>query len=320
MSRSHPSLAGLPAALLGVFVGAALIGCGEGAENANRPPPAKVIAGEGRLVDIGGGRSLYLKCVGSGTPTVVLEAGFGGSTNAWNAVQPQLGRTMRTCAYDRAGLGNSLPMPGVHDAGDEVADLGRLLERAKIPPPYLLVGHSYGGLLARLFADAHPDETAGVVLVDAMGRDQDRRLLQAWRAAPAQVRRRMAKPTAEPVLDGVDLGAGESLDLTVRTLSGAPLVVITRGLPEQEEGHLPARMRRVVRRLWLRMQDELAALSEDHVHVVATDSGHFVQGFAEGQPGVVIRGVRAVAQAARRHTDLPECPHVFDGAGVRCRG
>jgi pimeloyl-ACP methyl ester carboxylesterase len=324
MSRSRPCRASLPATLLGLLVPAALIGCGGGGsqgaspENARRPPASKVIVDAGRLVDIGGGRSLYLKCVGSGTPTVVLEAGFGGSTNVWSAVQPQLARTMRTCAYDRAGLGNSLPIPGVHDAGDEIADLRQLLKRAEVPPPYLLVGHSYGGLLARLFADAHPDETAGMVLVDAMGRDQDRRLLELWRAAPADVRRHMPKPTAEPVLDGVDLGAGESLESTIRTL-GAPLVIITRGLPEREEAQLPAPLRREVRKLWLHMQDELADLSENRVHVIATRSGHFVQGFAEGQPGVVIRGVRAVAEAARRHTDLPACSRIFNGAGVRCR-
>src|SRR6185295_6049474 len=99
--------------------------------SARRTPTPTVIVNGGDLVDIGGGRSLYLRCVGAGTPTVHLEAGFGGTTNNWSAVQQQLGRTMRTCAYDRAGLGNSLPIPGVHDAGDEVDDLARLLERAQ---------------------------------------------------------------------------------------------------------------------------------------------------------------------------------------------
>jgi pimeloyl-ACP methyl ester carboxylesterase len=66
--------------------------------------------------------------------------------------------------------------PGVHDTGVEIADLKRLLDHAGIPPPYLLVGDSYGGLLVRLFAHAHPHDTAGLVLVDAMGRNQDRRV------------------------------------------------------------------------------------------------------------------------------------------------
>jgi len=307
-----------------LLLAALVLGCGGGASGGQeaktpkRPPPSVVVLNGGSLVKIGGGRSLYLKCVGSGSPTVVLESGFGGTTNDWSAVQPQLGRRMRTCAYDRAGLGNSLPIPGVHDAGDEAEDLRRLLEGARVPAPYLLVGHSYGGLLARVFADTNPGDTAGVVLVDAMGRNQDRRLLAIWRAAPARVRRHLPKPTADPVVDDVDVRAGEALDAKVRTLHRLPLAVITRGLAEEDE--LPPRVRLAVGKAWTRMQDELAAMSPDRLHVVAARSGHFVQSYAEGQPGVVIRAVRAVADAARTGTRLPSCSRVFAGAGVRCRG
>jgi pimeloyl-ACP methyl ester carboxylesterase len=78
---------------------------------------------------------LYLKCVGSGRPTGVLEAGYPGDSTTWRDVQRQLSQTTRTCAYDRAGLGNSLPMRGVNDARDEIADLQRLLGAAGIRPP-----------------------------------------------------------------------------------------------------------------------------------------------------------------------------------------
>ena len=77
----------------------------------------------GGLVPIGPARSLYLNCVGDGRPTVVVEAGFPGTSDVWRDVQPALGRTTRTCAYDRAGLGNSPPTAGVRDAGDEIDDL-----------------------------------------------------------------------------------------------------------------------------------------------------------------------------------------------------
>lgn len=311
-----------PAAVVVLAITAALVGCGDSrgrGSSANRPPAPKVVVNGGELVDIGGGRSLYLRCVGSGSPTVILEAGFGGTTNNWSAVQPQLGRTTRTCAYDRAGLGNSLPIPGVHDAGDEVDDLARLLERAELPPPYVLVGHSYGGLLARVFANAHPEKTAGVVLVDAVGRDQDRLLSAIWREAPARVRRSAPDP-AEPVVDGVDRHAGAALDAKVRALPGVPLVVITRGRADADELQLlPAALQRKAGRLWVDMQDELAALSDDSVHVVAPRSGHFVQSPADGQPGVVIRGVRAAAAAARDHAALPACARIFRGAAVHCR-
>ena len=132
-----------------------------------RRDPNPVVLGPGHLVAIGDGRSLYLHCECTGSPTVILEAGFGGNSDDWSEVQGPLGRATRTCAYDRAGLGSSLPIPGVHDAADEIADLDLLLEAADIPPPYVLVGHSYGGLLVRLFAHANPFVTAGVVLVDS---------------------------------------------------------------------------------------------------------------------------------------------------------
>src|SRR3954468_299908 len=150
------------------------VGCGGSQQApqvtaARTPRPNPGIVGSGKLVAIGGSRSLYLDCMGSGIPAVVLEAGLGNSSRTWRSVQPQLGHLTRTCAYDRAGFGNSLAMPGVHNAADEIKDLQQLLDRAGIGQPYVLVGHSLGGLLVRLFARAHPDQIAGVVLVDAMG-------------------------------------------------------------------------------------------------------------------------------------------------------
>jgi hypothetical protein len=105
---------------------AVLAGCGGGGEKrdqaARAPRQAPVltgagITGDGRLVDIGG-RKLYLECVGSGSPTVLLEAGFASPSKAWVDVQETLGRVTHTCSYDRAGTGSSVGTPGVHDAGD----------------------------------------------------------------------------------------------------------------------------------------------------------------------------------------------------------
>jgi pimeloyl-ACP methyl ester carboxylesterase len=278
-----------------------------------------VVLGPGRLVAIGGGRSLYLHCEGAGSPTVILEAGFGGNSDNWSEVQGPLSRVTRTCAYDRAGLGNSLPIPGVHDGATEISDLQRLLERAGIAAPYVLVGHSYGGLLVRLFAHAHPDQTAGIVLVDAMGRTQDRRLLPIWQAQPARVRRLLPRPGAQPVEAGVDIIAGEALDAKIRTLRDTPLAVITRGRPDDSGPSLPPSVRGPADRLWRTMQNELAALSSDHLHAIALRSGHFVQRSPNGQPDVVITAVLAVVHAARTRTHLPACPRLFHAAGVECR-
>jgi pimeloyl-ACP methyl ester carboxylesterase len=298
-----------------------VVGCGGHEQKGRRSARARiahapVIVGSGRLVGIGGGRRLFLDCVGSGSPTVVLEAGFGGDAFNWREVQPQVGRTTRTCAYDRAGLGNSVALPGVHDARDEIGDLQRLLAGAHIAPPYVLVGHSYGGLLARLFADAHPRQTAGVVLVDAMGRDQTRRQLAVWPSTQALALRRSL---ARSVSDGVDLAAGEALAARVRSLGAIPLAVVTAGRHDNEWGHVARGLARALDRQWETMQDELAALSSNHVHVVARRSDHFVQGI-DGQPRVVIGAVQAVVRAARDHTPLPPCTRLFRGPGVRCLG
>ena len=286
-----------------------------------RTDPNAVVFGPGRLVSIGNGRSLYLLCQGSGSPTVILEAGFGGTSDAWSEVQPAVAQRTRTCAYDRGGLGNSPPIPGVHDAADEIADLGRLLDRAGIRPPYVLVGHSYGGLLVRLFAHSHPGQTAGVVLVDAMGHDQDRRLLRIWLAQPASVRRALPRPSANPVDSGVNVLAGEDLDAKVKSLGETPLIVITRGrLDENGSGTpFPAPIRHPAAQLWLTMQDELAALSPDSIHVIALRSGHFIPFSSGGQPDVVIAAVLGVIHAARTRTHLPPCQRLFHSSGVQCR-
>lgn len=292
-------------------------GQGHKAEHTTAKPArtAPVIVGSGRLVAIGGGRSLFLDCMGSGSPAVVLEAGFGGDTFNWKHVQPQLARTTQTCAYDRAGLGNSVALRGVHDARAEVSDLQRLLVSAHIASPFVIVGHSYGGLLARLLATAHPDEIAGLVLVDAMGRDQTRRQLALW---PPTQARALRRTVADSVRDGVDVAAGEALARRIRTLGDIPLAVVTAGTHDNEWGDAPARLARALDRQWATMQDELAALSTDHVHVVARRSDHFVQGI-EGQPGVVIGAVEAVVRTARDHTRLPPCTRLFSGPEVACR-
>jgi pimeloyl-ACP methyl ester carboxylesterase len=314
---------GLLAVVVAVTVAA---GCGSGDPKARSDPtPATAgVGGAGRVVDIGGGRTLFVRCVGAGSPTVVLEAGFGADTHSWQDVHTQLGMTTRTCAYDRAGFGESILRPGVHDAGDDVEDLQRLLDGAHLRPPYVLVGQSYGGLLVRLFANAHPQKTAGVVLVDAKGRDQTRRELALWPRSQVPALRRT---WAQSVRDGVNLASGDALGSRVLSLGHTPLAVITAGTHKADSKGMPPALARSLYGLWLTMQDELAALSSDHMHVVALDSDHYVQiarfyrenQQIDGQPGVVIRAVQEVVRAAREHAPLPPCKSVFSAADVQCR-
>jgi pimeloyl-ACP methyl ester carboxylesterase len=265
----------------------------------------------GGRVDVGG-RRVYVECTGAGSPTVLLEAGFGGSSVNWTAVLPELGRTTRTCAYDRAGLGASDAIPGVHDAGDEIKDLERLLDRARIEPPYVLAGHSYGGLLVRLFARAHAEETGGAVLVDAVGRDDWRRGFAAW---PKSLAPKQRRAWAEPIVDGVDRRASAALGSGIRSLGDKPLVVITAAREREQFAEFPPSLYRRAQRLWRAMQTELASLSTDHAHVVAARSDHFVQ---RDQPLVVIHAIRVIVRAVRDHAQLPPCERLFTRPDVRC--
>lgn len=130
-----------------------------------------------QLVDVDHGRRLNLYCVGEGSPTVVFDAGLGGDTASWDTVQPAVAQKTRTCSYDRAGLGFSDPATRPGTSANIVDDLQRLLTAAGIKPPYILVGHSYGGLNVRLYAYDHPAEVVGMVLVDPSHEDDEPR---AW--------------------------------------------------------------------------------------------------------------------------------------------
>jgi len=265
------------------------------------------------MIDVGG-RQLYLECVGSGSPTVVLEAGLGGTSDVWTSVLQDLGRRTRTCAYDRAGLGASDAVAGVHDARTEISDLEKLLDRAGLEPPYVLVGHSYGGLLARLFASAHTDQVAGVVFVDAMGRDATRRQLAIWPKSQAPAQRR---EWAKPVQGDVDLRQSEAVARGIRTFGHMPVIVITAARTWKDADQLPLRLRQEQDRLWGTSQDELAHLSSEHLHVRALRSGHFIMK-PDQQPWIITRAVTAIVTAHRDGGRLPECAQLFTGPDVRC--
>lgn len=140
------------------------------ADRRNLPPP-------GRLIDVGGYR-LHIQCEGAGHPTVVLETGALAMSALWGSVQPRVAVHTRVCSYDRAGLGWSEPGPEPRDGAQIAAELHTLLRGAGELPPYVLVGHSFGGLLVRVFIDQYPGDVAGLVLLDPSHPDQLERLRQ----------------------------------------------------------------------------------------------------------------------------------------------
>ena len=127
---------------------------------------APAVAMRGQLVDVGPYR-LHLECIGSRGPTVILEPGGGGSAASMGLIAPSVARDSRVCVYDRAGRGWSDPAASPPDGAQIATDLHRLLDRAHVPGPYVLAGHSFGGLYVRTYAANYPEEVAGLVLVDS---------------------------------------------------------------------------------------------------------------------------------------------------------
>jgi pimeloyl-ACP methyl ester carboxylesterase len=128
----------------------------------------------GRSVDIGG-RTLNIFCSGQGSPAVILDSGAGASGFAWSHIQPEIAKLTRTCWFDRAGYGWSDPGPFPRTSEAMARDEHELLHRAAVPPPYVLVGHSLGGLNARVYNGLYPSDVAAALLVDAAHEDEPRR-------------------------------------------------------------------------------------------------------------------------------------------------
>lgn len=133
---------------------------------AYRPP--------GQIYEVGGYR-MHIYCTGNGSPTLILDAGFGGDFLVWSKVQPELSKTTRVCSYDRAGYGWSDPRPGPRDASEIAYELHQLLLQAGITEPVVLMGHSIAGLYIRAYASHYPQSVSGLVFVDASIPLQDER-------------------------------------------------------------------------------------------------------------------------------------------------
>lgn len=233
-----------------------------------------------------GGRSLYLECVGEGSPTVVMEAGSGGDHTTWEAVVGGVRGSHRTCTYDRANTGESSAVPGVRTSWDVVADLHVLLDTAQIPPPYILVGHSLGGISTRLFAASYADEVVGVVLVDATPPTFVEDACVVVDAAQCAIFRSDFQPEHN---DGVDIADSSSAIAAAAPLQPMPLVV----LAANDHGHdgFTPELRREFEAMWLERQREVAD-SVDGGRLEAVQSGHNIQ---SSHPELVIAAISDVA-------------------------
>jgi pimeloyl-ACP methyl ester carboxylesterase len=301
MNRAH-RIGRVLIGIFGLVVGVSLAGAvyesvAEAADLRAYPPP-------GRMIDVGGHR-LHINCVGTGTPTVVIDAGWGDSSGPWSSwVQPEAARTTRVCTYDRAGMGYSESGPLPRTAERFAQELHTLLHGADVPGPYVLVGHSMGGLQVRVFAYEYAAEVAGVVLIESMSPSGAR---PSTSATPNQIDSQsivdwvLTLPARTGVLrllaGPLDLNAGLSPEVAsaytalsvtprylqtwldegkgmpeslaqagaVKSFGAVPLIVLSRGLKEGQDQE------------WQQWQTELLALSSNSQQLFANKSGHSVE-------------------------------------------
>jgi pimeloyl-ACP methyl ester carboxylesterase len=248
----------------------------------------------------------------------VFDAAAGYDSTEWVAVQPEVAKTTRACAYDRLGEGKSDAVRrGVLETTDSDAKTLRgVLAAAHIEPPYILA-HSWAGPIAERFAYDYRGTVSGIVLVDSQQAD----VIDSWLAmlplAPkrgvdqfAQVRAEL-KQALKP-LDGpehFDVEASVPQLHQVRSLGSVPLVVLTAGT-SQLASALPARLATRSYGIWLQGQSKLAALSSESVHAIVTTSDHFIP---EDDPAAVVAATKSVIVAARSRGRLPGCSAIFRG-------
>ncbi len=254
-------------------------------------------------VDIGGYRLAY-QCVGRGSPTIIAESGYdtGGTTEFAGLLDP-IGQISRICTYDRAGTGNSDDRPRSEAKGltsqDQARELHALLKAAAIEPPYVLVAHSYGGFVSRLFAATYPDETQALVLIESSHEDEIPAYRRVFRDDPAEA-------------DWVDGGDLLDIDATAamlrargRDFGSMPLIVIRAETYDDV----------LSESLWRRTQADLATLSTDGMEIEALHSGHHVE---DDNPDVIVAAVHAAVRAVRHGTPLQPCAEIIAGLDARC--
>ena len=268
---------------------------------------------KGHLIDVGGYR-LLLNCTGSGSPTVVLDSGIMDSSQEWKDIQPILATRTRVCSYDRAGLGRSDPSPHPRTSFWMAQEMHTVLANGNIEGPYVLVGHSFGGLNAIVFAAEHPQETAGVVLVDSINPSRVsaptvlKNELIMWlygTAAPFGLPRLLGHCPIGPLscrqyaktFAAMREARLESAQIahSVVSLGDLPLIVIARD-PQHylhSDKSLETRERE---ESWSASQEDLLRLSTDATLMIAGRAGHSIP---QENPQVVIDAVESMTQSIR---------------------
>jgi pimeloyl-ACP methyl ester carboxylesterase len=246
------------------------------------------------LFDVGG-YNLWISCTAPvpGQPTVLMDSGLGASSSDWFLVQPSLAPFARACIYDRAGLGKSDPGPAPRTSAQMIKELHALLAAAKIEGPYVLVGQAEGGLNMQLFAKLYKDETAGIVLVDAVHPDLDTRYISVLTPEQEQQREAGISSTREHATYADTHESGAQVR-AAGPLPNVPMVVLRHGLDLPQPPGWPVAE---IERIWLQMQQELAAMIPGSKLIVAEQSRHFI---TVSQPEMVVQSIQEVLSALHK--------------------
>jgi pimeloyl-ACP methyl ester carboxylesterase len=246
------------------------------------------------------GRQFAYEVIGTGSPTIVLETGIGAESSEWQLVATALARSRAVFGYDRAGRGESDPGQGDRDALTMVGELNALLEATQTKGPYLLVGHSFGGLLMRLFAAAKHASVDGLVLVESVHPRQFQMLGPAFPASspsevPALVQMRDfwtgGWRAANSTREHVDFERSFAQDRSVTSLGNLPLCVVSAASFLNTPFIPDAAARQRMQQLWNELQAELSRLSDNHRTVYLEKSGHFVQ---RDDPDSIVMAIEAL--------------------------
>jgi len=295
---------------------------------------AKQYPAPGQLVDVGRYK-LHINCMGQGSPTVILEAGLGNYSLYWAHVQPEVARFTRVCSYDRAGYGWSEPSPYPRTAIVEVEELHTLLVTANVEGPYIMVGHSMGGMLVRVYANNYPDEVVGMVLVDSLHEERFIRnpeLTKLNQDSAGQFRmfallsstgmlalapQTISNPglpadafaqyqaitatteggeTFLAEMNAMEESSAEVHALKITSFGNLPLIVLSAGRWDAISLLSDAKNQKIWKELQVE-QSELVALSSDSKQIIAKQSGHFIQ---LDQPDLVIDAIREMVDAIRK--------------------
>lgn len=289
-----------------------LASCGPAANSGSRSVETDRV----ELIDIGG-RKLELLTRGQGSPTVVIEAGMGVpgvQDAAWRAVVEEISKSNRVCIYDRAGLGKSDPAPKLPRTSLDVAnDLNALLNKGGIAGPFLLVGHSYGGIHVRMFASRYPEKVLGMVLVDAAHPDQDEKWIAALPSPapnePESIRNAReflsgrAKPSSNP--EQIDTKASESQVRAAQDLGAKPLVILSHSSKFRLDPNLPEQISLKLEEICQQLQGDLKGISSNSTLRQSANGGHSLH--SEDRE-LVIQGIRQALEAAEKQARQPERP------------